>query len=207
MKGYFMYRNLLNIKFFAVTIFSMFVIIGCSQISYSAEQYYKLVSYKPLTKSQCLRYKKRLGLKQCNFHKDYLAGAAYACGHVRNMPSADDLHQLAKKIYHTETTATSIYGSRDDAQLKRMGIFVNNTHIFYWTNGEADDGVNGYVRMFAKDGSIPYPARRNAQGVDSQALGLMKFSNYHALCKTSSKNLDNNTVEQNKKQFQTVLSF
>ena len=56
-----------------------------------------------------------------------------------------------------------------------MGIYINDSHIYYWTGEEAKDGEGGYVRMFASKGSIPYYAPRNGSGYVSHALGKVNY--------------------------------
>ena len=54
-------------------------------------------------------------------------------------------------------------------------LFVNDSHIYYWTSEEAKDGKGGYVRMFASKGSIPYYAPRDGSGYVSHALGKINY--------------------------------
>ena len=151
------------------------ILLTVSVCCYASQKKYKLVPYKPLTQSQCQQYKEALGLKHCPYNNDHLAGAALACGHKKNLPSVQDLQILAQDVYNKQTSETSIYGKRNDALLKDMGIFVNDSHIYYWIGEEANDGKGGYVRMFASKGSIPYYAPRDGSGYVSHALGKVNF--------------------------------
>ena len=176
------------LKFLIILLLSILVLGRCSQFAYASSKYV-LVSYKPLSKAQCQKYKTKLGIKKCSINEDYLAGAAYACRHMKNIPSGVELHQLAKKIYHNNTWETSIYGTRDNALLKKMGIFFDSSHIFYWSSDEAKDGTTGYVRMFASDGSIPYAAPRGAGEFYSKGLGKLSYDDFGTLvtiCKKTS---------------------
>ena len=145
--------------------------------SFAAQKSYKLVNYEPLSKSECLKQKESLGLKYCPHDNDHLAGAALACGHISNLPSKQDLHTLAQQIYNNPTANASIYGDRNDAQLKKMGIFINDSHIYYWIGEESNDGVNGVVRMFASKGSLIYSAPRDGSGYVTGSVGKVKFGN------------------------------
>ena len=136
---------------------------------------YIKVSYTPMTKAECLRTKNKLGLKYCPYDNDHLAGVAKACGHLTNIPSGEDLRKLAKIIYNTNTDDTSIYGDRNDAMLKSMGIYARDSHLFYWVGEEYKDGQQGFVRMFASKGSIPYFAPRNGEGYVSKRLGHINY--------------------------------
>ena len=135
-----------------------------SQPSNSHHKKYIRVAYEPMTKAECLKFKGKLGLKYCPYDNDHLAGVAKACGHIKNVPTGDDLHKLALQVYHTNTPETSIYGQRDDKMLKNMGIYEKDSHIFYWTGEEYRDGERGFVRMFASRGTIPYYASRDGSG-------------------------------------------
>lgn len=131
--------------------------------------------YYPLSKVECLNNKIKLGLKNCPTDNDHLAGAALACGHLNNLPSGKDLQELAQIIYGIETDENSIYGDRDDALMKKMQIWENDSHIFYWVGEESTDVENGFVRMFAVKGSLPYFAPRDGSGYISAKLGKINF--------------------------------
>ena len=133
--------------------------------------------YKPLTQSECMEQKEQLGLKFCPYDNDHLAGAVAACGGVENMLTMKNLLALAKALYKNiiEKNGTSLYGQRDDKLMKELGIWANDSHIFFWSNEEAGDGEGGYVRMFASRGSIPYYASRDGSGYVSDALGKINY--------------------------------
>ncbi len=152
---------------------------------------YKLTPYTPMSKSQCEEKKQRLGLKFCPYDNDHLAGAAFACGGITNLPSKSDLHILAQTIYNVNTDATTIYGTRNDSALKKIGIFVNDSHIYYWWGEEAEDGVGGYVRMFASRGSIPYYAPRDGSGYVSHQLGKVNYGDTKYIVTKNPKNNSN----------------
>jgi hypothetical protein len=137
-----------------------------------------VVGYRPLSQKECMEKKDKLGLKYCPYDNDHLAGAVAACGGIDNMPTMKDLLALAKSLYKNlriESNGTSMYGERDDEKMKELGIWVNDSHIYYWSNEEAKDGVGGYVRMFASRGSIPYYAPRDGSGYVSRALGKVNY--------------------------------
>ena len=133
------------------------------------------VSYKPLTQQECISLQGKLGLKYCPYDNDHLAGVAKACGHLKNVPTGEDLRKLAQKVYNTRTSDTSIYGNRDDNMLKEMGLYAEDSHLFFWTGEEYKDGKQGFVRMFASKGSIPYFAPRSGEGYVSQRLGNINY--------------------------------
>jgi len=109
------------------------------------------------------------------------------------LPSKDELEELAKIIYSQRTKQAVVYGTRNDEKLKSMGIFVNDSHIYYWIGEEASDQKGGYVRMFASKGSIPYYAPRDGSGYVSHALGKVNFGDTKNIM-TKNPNHDSNTV-------------
>ncbi len=151
-----------------------FVFCMCFVGSAYARQYIK-TTYSPLSQQKCLEYKSMLGLKFCPVDGDHLAGAALACGHISNLPTKDELQQLAQYVYHKRTSDTTIYGDRDEYIMDEFGLWENDSHIYFWIGEEAKDGVGGYVRMFALKGSIPYYAPRDGSGYVSHALGKVNY--------------------------------
>ena len=135
---------------------------------------YKITSYTPMSKANCLKNKNKLGLKYCPTDNDHLAGAALACGNLNKLPSRQEIFELAKTIYNTNTSDPSIYGDRDDDKLKNMNIYVHDSHIFYWV-GEEETPEDGVVRMFASKGSLIYRAPRNGSGYKTHAVGEVSF--------------------------------
>ena len=173
-----------------LALLSIFLISGVCCATIGA---YWLVPYEPLSQKECLEHKEELGLKYCPYDNDHLAGAALACGHIENMPSRQNLHELAKKIYNKKTSHTTIYGNRNDKMLKKMNIFVNDSHIYYWIGEESDDGKGGYVRMFASKGSIPYYAPRDGSGYVSHSMGKINYGNTRYIA-VKKKKRDSNLV-------------
>ena len=53
----------------------------------------------PMSKADCEAKKESLGITACNYDNDYFAAAAEKCGGVQNLPTEDDLYELAKKVY------------------------------------------------------------------------------------------------------------
>ncbi len=67
--------------------------------------------YGPLTKAECETQKGELGINECYWNNDYWAGAVKACGGVSNMPSPDQLTQLANYIYNTDVSSSGTTNS------------------------------------------------------------------------------------------------
>ena len=145
----------------------------------NGDKKYSKVDYKPLTQKECLALKEQLGLKYCPYDNDHLAGVAKACGHIKNIPSGENLHELTKIVYGAKTSFSALNGSRNDNILNRLGIYENSSNIFYWSGEEADDGENGFVRMFATANSVPYYAPRNGSGyltTENEEIGTSKIN-------------------------------
>lgn len=149
--------------------------IGICAINNANAKDYIKVGYVPLSQAECFSLKEKLGLKYCPYDNDHLAGAAQACGHIKNLPTGKDLQELAQKLYGQYTSEASIYGNRNERLMQSMGIWANDSHIYFWAGEEAGDGVGGYVRMFALKGSIPYYAPRDGSGYVSHRLGKVNY--------------------------------
>ena len=176
---------------------SFFMVLMMSLAAAPASAHkYKMTEYSPMSFDDCMARKDELGLKHCLYDDDYLAGAVAACGGVDNMPTMKDLLVLAKSLYKNisiEANGTSLYGIRDDKKMQELGIWVNDSHIFCWSNEEAKDGVGGYVRMFASRGSIPYYAPRDGSGYVSHQLGKINYGDTQYI-KTRNPEHDSNLV-------------
>lgn len=166
--------------------FSFFIaVLMLFTVNSAQAKHFRMVTYKPMSQEECMERKDKLGLKYCPYDNDYLAGAVAACGGVNNMPTIRALLSIATQLYNNlerefndeldEEWVTTLYGKRDDEKMKKLGIWINDSHIFYWSNKEAEDGQGGYVRMFATEGSIPYYAPRNGSGYVSRALGKVEY--------------------------------
>ena len=67
--------------------------------------------YSPMTLEECNQAVSdgELGIQGCYYSSDYWAGAVKACGGINNMPSQDQLTQLAKYVYGTDSINSSGY--------------------------------------------------------------------------------------------------
>lgn len=145
----------------------------------NGDKKYSKVTYQPLTQKECMSLKEKLGLKYCPYDNDHLAGVAKACGHLKNIPSGENLHYLTKIVYSSKSAFSALDGKRNDSILMRLGIYENSSNIFYWSGEESDDGENGFVRMFAPTTSVPYYAPRNGSGyltTENKEIGTSKIN-------------------------------
>ena len=89
----------------------------------------------PMTKADCEAKKEALGITACNYDNDYFAAAAEMCGGVQNLPTMDDLHALAKKIYPT-CSETSCSGTPDVSQLPDSLSGLGSSEYRLWSGSE-----------------------------------------------------------------------
>ena len=118
------------------------------------------VQYTKMSNSDCEANKKALGITQCIGQDDYWVGAVKACGGIGNMPTGDEMFELAKCMYGLSVADSSMYGTRKDSYLEELGLNTGD-HVFVWQDYQSTNNKRSIVRMFAKNGSIPYWAERN----------------------------------------------
>ena len=151
----------------------------------ASAKHFRMVKYKPMSQEECMARKDELGLKYCPYDNDHLAGAVAACGGVWNMPTVRALLSVATQLYNGLERefddefdggwVTTLYGERDDAKMKELGIWVNDSRIYYWSNEEAKDGKGGYVRMVATEGSNSYYVPRDGSRYVTHVLGEVNY--------------------------------
>lgn len=118
------------------------------------------VQYTKMSNSDCEANARALGITQCIGQDDYWAGAAKACGGVANMPTGDELRELAKCMYGKSTADDVMYGTRKDSYLEQLGLNTGD-HVFVWQDYQSTNNKRSVVRMFDNAGTIPYWAERN----------------------------------------------
>ena len=68
---------------------------------------------KPLTKNECNKMKKTLGIKaRCNMKKDYWAGAVAACGGINHLYSEAQINKLYEIIYTKDKNGLDKYNGK-----------------------------------------------------------------------------------------------
>lgn len=135
-----------------------------------------LFAVSPADRQECMRNKESWGLKHClSGGRDYLAGAAKACGGLQNLPTGKEAKELAMLLYGDDREQDALYGPRDNRLLEQIGLPSSYDHLYVWLAGETVDGKGGYIRMFADKGSIPYYAHRDGSGYVSSGLGLIRY--------------------------------
>ncbi len=104
----------------------------------------------PMSKADCKAKKEALGIKACNYDNDYWAAAAEKCGGVQNLPTEDDLYELAKKVYGESNCRDSdkyCSGTPDFSQLPESFSGLGSSWYYLWSGSEASAG-NAYNRGF-----------------------------------------------------------
>ncbi len=104
----------------------------------------------PMTKADCEAKKESLGIKACNYDNDYFAAAAEKCGGVQNLPTEDDLYELAKKVYGESNCNDSTQrcdGTPDFSQLPDSFSGFGSSWYNLWLGSERSAG-SAYGRHF-----------------------------------------------------------
>ena len=110
----------------------------------------------PMSRAECEAKKESLGLQYCSAADDYFAAAAEKCGGVQNLPTEDDLYELAKKIYPScNDSSKSCTGTPIFSQLPASFSGLGSTWFNLWSGSQ--NGASAYTRNF--DTSYSY---RNA---------------------------------------------
>ena len=93
--------------------------------------------YSALSKEECEEQK---GIRECVYNADYWAGAVKACGGINNMPSLDQLTQLAKYLYNNASINSSGYPSDLALDTEKASQFLSvspySTSFFVWSGQE-----------------------------------------------------------------------
>ena len=101
--------------------------------------------YSPMTLDECNQavQEGKLGIKACYLNKDYWTGAVKACGGVQNMPTKDQLAQLANYLYNTDSVSSSgiTYEGLDTEKASQFISASPASNYFYvWSVQESSDG-------------------------------------------------------------------
>ena len=115
----------------------------------------------PMTKADCEAKKEALGIKECNYNRDYFAAAAEKCGGVQNLPTEDDLYELAKKLYSSCNDNTKqCSGSPDFSKLPESFSGFGTSWYYLWSGSE-ENGIDAYGRAFDSSRSLRYRSYRD----------------------------------------------
>ena len=107
--------------------------------------------YGPLTKAECEAQKGDLGISECKYDDDYWAGAVKACGGTSNMPSQDQLTELAKYVYNNDSINSSLYTYDLALDTEKASQFLSASPYsdkFYVWSGQEYSQYTAYYRLF-----------------------------------------------------------
>ena len=110
--------------------------------------------YSPMTLEECNQAVSEgtLGIKQCYYSGDYWAGAVKACGGTSNMPTMEQLGQLATYVYNYDGTIGAqqdVSGlTLDTEKASQFLSALSGSAIFYVWSGQEYRQNNAYSRYF-----------------------------------------------------------
>ena len=113
--------------------------------------------YSPMTNAECEQVvtEGNLGITACSSNSDYWAGAVKACGGVQNMPTMEQLGQLATYLYNYDVTigAQQDISSGINWEPDKIALFTAQspgaTNYFYVWSGQERSQEAAYSRNFA----------------------------------------------------------
>ncbi len=108
----------------------------------------------PMTKADCEAKKESLGIKNCRSDdNDYWAAAVEKCGGVQNLPTWDDLYELAKTIYPTCNDLTKTCEGEFDNSKAPAGL-SGLEYSSLWSSRESNNH-HAYSMDFQHSRAIP----------------------------------------------------
>lgn len=135
--------------------------------------------FNPMSKADCESQKDALGIGECYEDNDYWAGAAKACSGTSNMPSLDQLTELAKYIYDAEKVypdSTIGLGLSMDEERAKLLLSISPTleydSFYVWSKQEFSGASGAYFQIFSK-----YGTSQNVDGRDSNSVLAVCISN------------------------------
>ena len=109
--------------------------------------------FSPMTLDECNQAVSdgELGIKACYYDPDYWAGAVKACGGINNMPSQDQITQLTKYVYGTDSINSSGYTYDLALDTTKAAQFLSaspSSGSFYFWSGQERSSRDAYLRCF-----------------------------------------------------------
>ena len=132
--------------------------------------------YSPMTLEECNQAVSEgtLGINSCYYSSDYWAGAVKACGGISNMPSQDQLTELAKYVYGTDSINSSGYTYGVTLDTTKAAQFLSaspNSVRFYVWSGQEYSQSYAYGRGFYSTGTDYYDRNRNDNSFLAVCIG------------------------------------
>jgi len=126
----------------------------------------------PMSKADCEAKKESLGIKSCPYDNDYWAAAVEKCGGVQNLPTMDDLYELAKKVYPTcDDNTKNCTGTADFSQLPDNLSDLGGSIHRLWSGSETSSNAVG----------LRFDATKTSVSAMSNG-GTRKSNTYRAVC-------------------------
>ena len=109
--------------------------------------------YSPMTYAECTEAKDKgeIDVQYCYNGNDYWAGAVAKCGGVSNMPSQEQLTQLANYIYNTDSVSSSGTTNSLAMDTEKASQFLSASpysNYFYVWSGQEYSQYYAYLRGF-----------------------------------------------------------
>ena len=126
----------------------------------------------PMSKADCEAKKESLGIKSCPYDNDYWAAAVEKCGGVQNLPTEDDLYELAKKVYGESNCNDSTQrceGTPDFSQLPESFSGLGSCYSL-WVGSEGG-ATYAYRRTFDSSTSYRISNHRNNSSIRAVCVG------------------------------------
>ena len=135
--------------------------------------------YSPMTLEECNQAvsEGKLGITACYPNgNDYWAGAVRACGGVQNMPTMEQLGQLATYLYNYDGTigAQQDISSGINLDTTKASQFISaspySTAFYVWS-GQESSQISAYNRHFTPTYTDWYDSNRNGSSRLAVCLG------------------------------------
>ena len=139
----------------------------------------KAFTTTPLSSSECLSVKDKLGIQNCRMDdKDYWGGAVKQCGGVSKMLSSEQLAELAQEMYLTSGGAKPVIGVKQEVRAlvyqpnSKIAKALGLTPPYYLWSGEEASSTLAYYRHFDSNYSFWHDYDR--KGMYIQAVCIEK---------------------------------
>ena len=136
-----------------------------------------LGGYSPMTLEECNQAvsEGKLGITACSYSSDYWAGAVRACGGVQNMPTMEQLGQLATYLYNYDGTIGAQQDissgiSLDPTKASQFLSASPSTWFYVWSGQEYSQN-SAYYRNFGPTDTYWLNSSRNDSGRLAVCLG------------------------------------
>ena len=121
--------------------------------------------YSPMTLDECNQavQEGKLGIKACNYDDDYWAGAVKVCEGTQNMPTMEQLGQLAGYLYDTGSIGEQEDYNNVTLNTTKASQFLSSSRFpyFYVWSGQEGSQTKAYYRSFSTTTTYYFNSNRN----------------------------------------------